>query len=74
MRIAKACIALGDATAAENAISQAKEVSDDSSITQQESQLKQLKNIYDEIDKAGAKKDFRKLVRNYHVVQRVRLQ
>lgn len=65
MRIAKACIALGDATAAENAISQAKEVSDDSSITQQESQLKQLKNIYDEIDKAGAKKDFRKALYYY---------
>ncbi|XP_039279076.1 dnaJ homolog subfamily C member 7 isoform X2 [Nilaparvata lugens] len=65
LRIAKCYTALGDVSAAENAISQAKEVSVDNSITQQEAQLKQLKNTYEEIDKAVLKKDFRKALYYY---------
>lgn len=60
LRVIKCCIALGDVSAAENALSQLREKSPDQIVSQEAQNLHQLKNYCEEAQKAIDKKEYRK--------------
>lgn len=61
VRVAKCCLALGDTAAALNAINKAEELDPKSDLTNEKRSLQILQQLADEIDKANAKGDYRKV-------------
>lgn len=61
VRIAKCCLALGDTAAALNAINKAEELDPRSELANEKRSLQVLQQLSDEMVKANAKSDYRKV-------------